>query len=475
MNTLTNAAFRANDKQNRIAVFSLFVLTTFVLLLTTIRVHAQTMTTISGVDTAGYGGDKDLAAKATLDYPDAVAVDARGNIYIGDDHNNRLRVINAETGVITTLAGNGTAGFTGDGGPADQAEINGPTAMAFDAEDNLYFGDEANACIRKIDMKTRIITTVAGNGEQTYAGDGGRAIDASFVHPSGLAIDESGNIYVADWGSSTVREINAKTGIISTVAGTGEGDYSGDGGPAVEASLSGCNELAIDKSGNLYVTDSYNNRIRKIDAKTHIITTVAGTGDAGYSGNGGNAIDANINGPTGLAIDSAAGIYFSDWGNNCVRYIDGKTSVITTVAGDGENGFGGDGGPAVMAHMTGAEGVALDAQGNIYIADNNNNRIRRVDVPQELHTISYNADNNNMLIYPNPASSLVNIKVNEDIPQGSVLVMFTITGQQVWSTNAEPHTKLITFSINTMPEGIYFIKLQSPDGTTSMKKVEIKH
>jgi sugar lactone lactonase YvrE len=467
MNTFTTEAFRG-IKAGLVLAFTLLFLTLF-----TISLRAQTMTTIAGVDSAGFGGDKSLAVNAALNYPDAVSIDAKGNIFIGDDHNSRIRMIDGKTGVITTLAGTGEAGFSGDGGLATQAAINGPTAMAFDKEGNVYFGDEANACIRKIDMKTRVITTVAGDGEQAYAGDGEKATDASFIHPSGLAIDDSGNMYIADWGSSTIRKVNAKTGIITTIAGTGEGDFDGDGGPAVDASLSGPNELAIDKKGNLYVTDSYNNRIRKIDLNKGTITTVAGTGDAGYSGNGSKAIDASLNGPTGIAIDTAGNIFFSDWGNNCIRFIDVKTGVITVVAGNGESGFGGDGGPAEMAQMTGAEGLALNAQGDIFIADNNNNRIRKVEMPHDLNFIPYNADNDNILLYPNPANNVVNVKVNEDIQQGSVLVMYNITGQQVWITGAEAHAKNLVFSVSTMPTGIYFVKLQSPDGTTSMKKLVV--
>jgi len=468
MKNLTIAASSPVKAAVRLALMLL------ILTLITISVHAQNMVTIAGGDSAGYFGDKGLAAKAALSYPDAIAVDLKGNIYIGDDHNNRLRMIDGKTGIIVTLAGTGEAGYSGDGGPADQAQIDGPTAMAFDKEGNIYFGDEANACIRKIDAKTHIITTIAGNGTQAYAGDGGPAIEASFVHPSGLAIDAEGNMYIADWGSSTIRKVSAKTGIITTIAGNGEGDYYGDGGPAGKAALSGCNELALDKLGNLYVTDSYNNRIRKIDAETGIITTIAGTGESGYSGNGGPAVNASLNGPTGLAVDSNGNVYFSDYGNNCIRSINANTGVIMDVAGDGVVGFGGDGGSALTARIAGAEGIALDAGGNIYIADNDNNRIRKVEKAQEIQTMSYNADNTEMLIYPNPAKDLVNVKVNQEIPEGSVLTMFSITGQQVWTKNVDAHVTSLMFSVSTMQTGMYFLKLQSPDGTTSMKRVDVQ-
>ena len=449
----------------------------FLLLLLTlisVSLRAQNMVTIAGVDSAGFCGDKGPAAKAALSYPDAIAVDAKGNIYIGDDHNNRIRMIDAHTGLITTVAGTGDAGYSGDGSLAVNAEIDGPTAMVFDAEGNMYFGDEANACIRKIDAATHVITTIAGTGTEAYAGDGGPAVEASFVHPSGLVIDKDGNLYVADWGSSTVRKINAKTGIITTIAGTGEGDFYGDGGPADKAALSGCNELAIDKDGNIYVTDSYNNRIRKIDAETGMINTVAGNGEQGYTGNGGEAVNATLNGPTGLAVDADGTVYFSDYGNNCIRSINNNTGVIMTVAGDGDYGFSGDGEPALMAKIAGAEGIAIDATGNIYIADNNNNRVRKIEKEQQAQAISINADNSEMLLYPNPSRDVVNVKVNQDIPEGSTLTLFTITGQEVWTKNAEAHTTTFMFSVSALQSGLYFLKLQSPDGTTSMKKLQVQ-
>ena len=434
----------------------------------------QTMTTIAG-DTSGYGGDAGPADRATLNYPSAVAVNARGNIYVSDENNDRLRMIDGKTGIITTVAGNGTTGFSGDNGPAADAQISGPSGIDFDKDGNIYFADEGNARIRRVDVITHVITTVAGDGQKAYNGDGGPALDASFIHPSGVAVDALGNMYIADWGTNTIRKIDAVSGRIITLAGNGEPGNGGDGGPARSAKLNGVNELALDNKGNLYMTDSYNNRVRKIDLKTGIITTVAGTGEVGYSGDGALGTEADVNGPTGVAVDTAGNVFFSDWGNSCIRRIDFKTNIITTVAGRGEAGFGGDGGPAVLSYISRAEGVALDAQGNIYIADDNNDRVRKVEAPQQIQVNGYNPDNTSMQVYPNPASADVSVVVNEPLPQGSTISCYDITGKQMWNTPAEPNTKYMTIDVSTLTPGIYILRLLQPDGSDSVKRLVVKH
>jgi len=433
----------------------------------------QTITTIAG-DTLGYGGDAGPAVKASLNYPSAVAVNARGNIFISDENNDRLRMVDGKTGIIITLAGTGTGGFSGDNGPAADAQINGPSGIAFDKEGNIYFADECNARIRRIDIKTRVITTVAGNGLQAYSGDGGPAADASFIHPSGLAIDAAGNMYIADWGSNTIRKIDAVSGNIITIAGSGEPGSGGDGGLAKLAKLNGVNEVAVDNKGNLYMTDSYNNRVRRIDLKTGIIYTVAGTGDMGYSGDGAIGTDAEVSGPTGVTTDTAGNVFFCDWGNSCVRRIDYSTGVITTVAGRGEAGHSGDGGPAVLAYMSKAEGVAVDAQGNLYIADDNNNRIRKVEAALQIPVIGYNPDNSDMLMYPNPASNNVSVVVNAPLQQGATFSCYDIMGREMWSVPAEANAKIETLDTSALTAGVYLLRMLQPDGNESVKRLVVK-
>jgi uncharacterized protein (TIGR03437 family) len=297
-------------------------------------------------------------------------VDAAGNVFIADGHNIVLRM-DAKTGVLAVLAGNGTVGYTGDGGPATSAELNGPWGVAVDAAGNLYIADVSNNCVRKV--SNGVITTVAGNGTAGYTGDGGPATSAQLNNPYGVAVDSaSGNLYIADYLNHTIRKVS--NGVITTVAGTGTAGYSGDSGPATSAQLYRPQSVVLDSGGNLYIADSYNNRIREIS--NGVITTVAGTGTAGYTGDSGPAASARLNRPEGVALDSAGNLYIADYNNYRVREV--SNGVIATVAGSGVWGYGGDNGPAIAAQLYLPTGVAVDSAGNLYIADRSNNRIREV-------------------------------------------------------------------------------------------------
>ena len=310
---------------------------------------------------------------AQLRLPAGVALGGAGNLYIADTANQRIRKVDA-AGVISTVAGDGTFGFGGDGGPATAAQLYFPNGVAPDGAGNLYIADFNNQRIRKVDA-AGVISTVAGDGTFGFGGDGGPATAAQLYLPSDVALDGAGNLYIADTANQRIRKVDA-AGMISTVAGDGTQGYGGDGGPATAAQLYFPYGVAPDGSGNLYIVDSANQRIRKVDA-SGVITTVAGDGTRGYGGDGGPAVAAQLDLPYGVALDGAGNLYIADTSNDRIRKVD-ASGAISTVAGDGTRGYGGDGGPAVAAQLDLPRGVALDGAGNLYIADSGNDRIRRL-------------------------------------------------------------------------------------------------
>ena len=339
---------------------------------------AGMITTIAGWGDPGFSGDGGPATEARFGNPFGIAVDGAGNVYIAEERNHRIRKVDT-TGTITTIAGTGELGFGGDGGPATEAQLTRPFGVAVDATGNLYIADRSNNRIRKVDP-TGTITTIAGTGERGFGGDGGPATEAQINGPSDVAVDGTGNLYIVDGNNHRIRKVDA-TGTITTVAGTGERGFGGDGGPATEAQLRSPTGIAMDGAGNLYIADRINYRIRKVDL-TGTISTIAGTGELGFGGDGGPATEAQLDFPTGVAVDGAGNLYIADNFNNRIRKVD-ATGTISTIAGTGERGFGGDGGPATEARITGPTGVTVDGAGNLYIADRDNHRIR-VLVPARL-------------------------------------------------------------------------------------------
>jgi sugar lactone lactonase YvrE len=335
--------------------------------------------TIAGTGTvSGYSGDGGQASNAQLNFPARVDVDQSGRIYICETSNHAIRMVDT-TGIITTVAGTGTvSGYSGDGGQASNAQLNGPRGVSVDQSGRIYIADWRNHAIRKVDT-TGIITTVAGTGTGTvsgYSGDGGQASSAKLFNPYGVSVDQSGRIYIVDTGNHAVRMVDT-TGIISTVAGTGTvSGFSGDGGQASSAKLFRPIGSSVDQSGRIYVADYGNHAIRMVDT-TGIITTVAGTGTvSGYSGDGGQASSAKLFRPYGVYVDQSGRIYIADTLNQAIRMID-TTGIITTVAGTATvSGFSGDGGQALSAKLHRPEGVSVDQSGRIYIADTQNDAIR---------------------------------------------------------------------------------------------------
>jgi uncharacterized protein (TIGR03437 family) len=332
----------------------------------------QSIVTVGGDGAAAFSGDGGQAALAAFDQPRGMSLDAAGNIYFADIANSRVRRI-AVNGIVTTVAGTGVAGFSGDSGLATAATLNGPQAVLVDASGNLIIADTQNRRIRLVNT-SGVITTIAGTGVQGFSGDGGPALQAMVWQVVDLAIDTSGGIYFADSSAQRIRKI-ATTGIITTVAGNGTAGYGGDNSAATLALLNFPVSIAFDGSNNLYIADANNFVIRMVNANGNI-TTVAGTGSESFSGDGGPAISATLNYPSGVRAGAAGAFYIADSSNNRVRMVSG--GKISTVAGIANNGFSGDGGPAVSAMLNYPWSLALDAAGNVLIGDSANNRIRKV-------------------------------------------------------------------------------------------------
>jgi uncharacterized protein (TIGR03437 family) len=323
-----------------------------------------------------FAGDGGPATGAVLNYPYGAALDGKGNVYIADTYNNRIRKV-AQDGTISTVAGNGIAGFTGDGGAALSAELNTPSGISLDSAGNIYIADTYNDRVRRVST-AGVITTIAGSGSTPgFGGDGGPAVAATLYAPRGV-VAQGGNVFVADSRNNRVREI-LPSGVINTVAGTGVADFGGDGGPAVDAGLNAPSAVVLDASGNLYIADTLNNRVRMV-TPAGTITTFAGNGVLGFSGNGGPGVQAEFNYPTGLTADPAGNRYIVDSFNCQVRKVTADGN-IATFAGNGNCQFSGDGGSATSASLNYPFGITTDGAGNFYIADNANGRIREVLAP----------------------------------------------------------------------------------------------
>ena len=347
-----------------------------------------TINTVAGNTAAGYSGDGGVAIDAELRDSAGVAVDTSGNFYIADSGNNFIRKVTISTGIITTVAGNGQVGTTVESGSATSVALNYPIGIAVDSSGDIFFADQGNNVIREVTPPSGTATvgnimTVAGNGTPGYGGDNGPATGAMLNVPTSVAVDSSGNLYIADLGNNVIRKVAG--GVITTVAGTaGVAGFDGDGGAATSALLNGPRGVAVDPSGNhIYIADSGNNVIREVSSGD--ITTIAGTeaNPPGDYGDNGPATSALLFDPTGVAVDSSGNIYIADLGNNVVRKVTppsapATSGIITTAAGNAVKGDTGNGGPATRATLNGPTNVAVDSSGKLYIADSGNNVIREV-------------------------------------------------------------------------------------------------
>lgn len=336
-----------------------------------------TISSIVGNGAQGYAGDGGPATNATMDNPFHVEFDPTYRwLYIADCFNYAIRRLDMQSEEVTTFAGTGEAGHTGDGGQASEANIDEIYAIQVDANGDVYILQRFNPSIRKIDAATGVISTVAGDATVGYGGDGGSATHAQMREPNDCILDRKGGLLIADVQDQRIRRLDIASGTISTFAGTGEKEHTGDGGLASEAAIFGARAICVDDNGNTYVCEREGNTLRRINADG-IITTVAGTGAKGYSGDGGPAIECEFNGPKAIRCDAEGNVLIVDTENHAIRKYDAASGVITTVAG-GHEGADGDGGPAVGAGLARPHGVVVDDKGAMYIADSENHRIRVV-------------------------------------------------------------------------------------------------
>ena len=341
------------------------------------------ITTFAGTGTAGNSGDGGDATSAQLNIPTGVSVDISGNVYIADPDNHKIRMVNS-AGTITTFAGTGVQGNSGDGGAATSAQLYNPIAVSVDIYGNVYIADYGNHKIRMV-SSTGIITTIAGTGTVGNSGDGGAATSAQLYYPTGVSVDISGNVYIADQYNHKIRKVTS-AGIITTLAGTGTAGYNGDGNAATSAQLNYPMAVSVDVSGNVYIAEGGNNKIRMVTS-SGIITTIAGTGTIGSSGDGGAATSAQLNGPAGVSVDISGNVYIADGNNNKIRKVT-SAGIITTLAGTGTAGYNGDGNAATSAQLNYPMAVSVDVSGNVYIAEGGNNKIRMVTSSGIITTIA---------------------------------------------------------------------------------------
>ncbi len=416
---------------------------------------AQSIITVAGNGTPAYYGDGGQATAAEIQNPAGVYVDGAGNLYFADQGNNCIRKVNS-SGIISTVGGNNNGGFSGDGGQATAAEISSPQGIFADRFGNIFFTDFFNNRVREINT-SGVINTLAGLGVNSYSGDGGPASVAELNAPSGVVTDTLGNVYIADEANNRIRMINT-SGIINTFAGNGTGAYSGDGGQATDAEIDNITGVAIDANQNIYIADLGNDVIRKVNT-SGVISTVAGiAGIFGFSGDGGQATAAELSSEvTGVCVDGLGDIYIGDYYR--VRMIN-TSGIINTVAGNGVANYSGDGGPATAAELDYAFSVTADINGDFWFGDVFNNRVRKVtSVLTGVASIS--PTNIGVNLYPNPNNGRFTIEWSVVSGQSSVEV-FNVLGKEVLRTTLNPSTTQL--DMNKQATGIYLYKIISETG-----------
>lgn len=333
-----------------------------------------TVSTLAGTGVQGFSGDGGPASKAQLNSPFGVVRGPDGAVWFCEYNGQRIRRI-APDGTLSTIAGTGAKGYSGDGGPAFEATFNLPHELRFDADGNLFITDMANHAIRRIDAKTHVITTFAGNHKRGYSGDGGPATEASLNSPHSLQFGPDGFLYICDIGNNVIRRVELKTGLISTFAGTGKPGPTPDGSPIVGTPLTAPRSLDFDREGNLWLATREGNQVFKFDLKAGVIHHIAGTGEAGFTGNGGPAKLAKMSGPKGIALDREGNVWLSDTESHTIRMVDVRTGNLELMLGTGAQGNGPDGDPLKCA-LNRPHGVFVDTDGSILVGDSEGHRIR---------------------------------------------------------------------------------------------------
>ena len=431
----------------------------FILSFFTLAANAQIITNYAGNDTVYWANDGHAATQAQLVEPCGISVDGKGNLFIADNSGQRIRKVNT-TGIISTILGDGTAGHTGDNGNTPWSEVRYPYDVAVDNHGNVYVADFGNNRIRKVDA-TGNITNYAGGGS-SYPGDGGLAIQASLTQPTGVAVDSFGNVYFSS--SQRIHKIDP-AGMMTLVAGTGTGGYSGDGFAATLARLYDPRGIVVDDGGNIYIADFSNSCIRKVDP-AGIISTIAGTDTAGYNGDNIQATAAQLNKPSAVTIDRVGNIYIADMFNYSVRKIV-PSGIISTVAGTRVMGGAGVGGPATAAQLNRPRGVAVDRSGNLYIGDSQNNHVKKVsgsflsvlELPKEME----------LIIYPDPASRTINFKSNTPVDQ---LTIYDLSGKLIVRYNDIKGTSVSL--PDDIANGVYVLQVTAP-GKSTVKQIVINN
>jgi trimeric autotransporter adhesin len=419
------------------------------------------ISTVAGNGGAGISGDGGPASSASIGANGGIAFDHFGNYYFAAGFQVR-KVSNA--GIITTVAGTGSAGYSGDGGPATNAKLNGPVFIAFDAANNLYISEVQNNTVRKVNAISGIISTFVGTGTAGYSGDGGPATAAKVNAVYGICFDAGDNFYLADYLNYRIRKVNT-SGIITTYAGNGTGGYSGDGGAATDAEMFHVYGICSDVFGNIYTSDGA--RVRKVNSATGIISTVAGRGLSTTGGDGGPATAAGIN-PQSLFVTQLGDIYICEMGNNDVRKVN-AFGVISKVAGNGSLGYSGDGGDATLATLSVPRGITVDSCGNLLICDNSNDRIRKVtyNPPPCSHLGIAEINNENFPeFFPNPVHNelIITSQAND-----KTLKIYNPIGKLVLQRELQKPKE--TVSIAQLPNGLYLVKLTDADGNSTTTRI----